>query len=529
MNVTPNNTRTTVTYREFTQASTDSQSNSPQPMGSVSAGGWNNSQPTLFGGTPNQSTTQRGLFGGGFQPQQSQPNHTGPSGTNAQWPPWPPEPMPTFAGVEEIYNPRPFGNEGMEQETNQTTNSRLFGNDVPTPVQPFRQPQENSQNSGGGLNNMKQINDPRPLGGRQPNETCPQTSSQSSGPFGQTHQSNQNSEGPFGDTRSTSLFGGTTTTQQSGNQGLFGNNSQSSGPYSSAQQTNQCSGGHFGNEGQQNSTRSSSLFGHVNQQSGQNSGILFASANHPSTQNQQNFGRPFGDARSTSRFGGTTQQSGNQGLFGNISQSSGPYSSAQQTNQHFGEWPSGRYARAANQQQSTQDQNSGRLPARSTSFFGGANQQREDQYQQTNQNVGSLDSLVGQDSGSFGVGFSSRRQRFVPSRQRCDCTGNPQGNRRNVLTEKLDSLRKKGVDLDTDCSKSHICPITQDIMTDPVVAADGFTYERSAIQKWIQTCRRCQSPTTMEILEHRQLTPNKIMKSEISTFLDAKAREHGCQ
>jgi hypothetical protein len=31
-----------------------------------------------------------------------------------------------------------------------------------------------------------------------------------------------------------------------------------------------------------------------------------------------------------------------------------------------------------------------------------------------------------------------------------------------------------------------ICPITLKIMTDPVIAADGHTYERSAISEWIE-------------------------------------------
>ncbi|WJX30592.1 hypothetical protein P8452_19112 [Trifolium repens] len=31
-----------------------------------------------------------------------------------------------------------------------------------------------------------------------------------------------------------------------------------------------------------------------------------------------------------------------------------------------------------------------------------------------------------------------------------------------------------------------ICPILQDGMEDPCVAADGYTYDRSAIEKWLQ-------------------------------------------
>ncbi len=31
-----------------------------------------------------------------------------------------------------------------------------------------------------------------------------------------------------------------------------------------------------------------------------------------------------------------------------------------------------------------------------------------------------------------------------------------------------------------------ICPISREIMTDPVVAADGFTYDRASIKKWFK-------------------------------------------
>ena len=30
-----------------------------------------------------------------------------------------------------------------------------------------------------------------------------------------------------------------------------------------------------------------------------------------------------------------------------------------------------------------------------------------------------------------------------------------------------------------------LCPITQEIMTEPVVAADGHTYEKKAIEAWL--------------------------------------------
>ena len=39
-----------------------------------------------------------------------------------------------------------------------------------------------------------------------------------------------------------------------------------------------------------------------------------------------------------------------------------------------------------------------------------------------------------------------------------------------------------------------VCPITSDVMTDPVLAADGESYERSAIETWIHN-------KTKEIME----------------------------
>ena len=55
------------------------------------------------------------------------------------------------------------------------------------------------------------------------------------------------------------------------------------------------------------------------------------------------------------------------------------------------------------------------------------------------------------------------------------------------------------------------CPITYEPMRDPVVAADGHTYERTAIARWLLTSNR--SPLTGLILPHRQLVPNYMLRS----------------
>ncbi len=59
------------------------------------------------------------------------------------------------------------------------------------------------------------------------------------------------------------------------------------------------------------------------------------------------------------------------------------------------------------------------------------------------------------------------------------------------------------------------CPITHDIMTDPVVAADGFTYDRHAIEEWFDGGHRT-SPMTNESLENTRLVPNRTLRAEIA-------------
>ncbi|DBB01937.1 TPA: hypothetical protein ACH3X1_000528 [Trebouxia sp. C0004] len=60
------------------------------------------------------------------------------------------------------------------------------------------------------------------------------------------------------------------------------------------------------------------------------------------------------------------------------------------------------------------------------------------------------------------------------------------------------------------------CPITKVSLVDPVVAADGHTYERSAAE-WLQT--QVTSPVTGAMLPHTRLVPNVIIKGAIASQL----------
>lgn len=61
--------------------------------------------------------------------------------------------------------------------------------------------------------------------------------------------------------------------------------------------------------------------------------------------------------------------------------------------------------------------------------------------------------------------------------------------------------------------KHYLCPITHMCMREPVVAADGHTYERAAIERWLHTSTR--SPMTGEEVTSMRLLPNYTVKSLI--------------
>ncbi|VAI82852.1 unnamed protein product [Triticum turgidum subsp. durum] len=63
-----------------------------------------------------------------------------------------------------------------------------------------------------------------------------------------------------------------------------------------------------------------------------------------------------------------------------------------------------------------------------------------------------------------------------------------------------------------------ICPISQDVMNDPHIAADGFTYERDFIRSWFSTGSDT-SPMTNLPLEHDELIPNIALRSAIQEWL----------
>lgn len=66
--------------------------------------------------------------------------------------------------------------------------------------------------------------------------------------------------------------------------------------------------------------------------------------------------------------------------------------------------------------------------------------------------------------------------------------------------------------------EAMLCPIQQQIMVDPVVDPDGYSYEREAILKWLK--KNARSPMTRRPLAANQLQENRALKAVICEYLN---------
>ncbi|KAK1398567.1 RING-type E3 ubiquitin transferase [Heracleum sosnowskyi] len=68
------------------------------------------------------------------------------------------------------------------------------------------------------------------------------------------------------------------------------------------------------------------------------------------------------------------------------------------------------------------------------------------------------------------------------------------------------------------------CPISLELMKDPVIVSTGQTYDRSCIEKWLEaghgTC-----PKTQQTLSNSSLTPNYVLRSLIAQWCEANGVE----
>ncbi|KAL0417986.1 UNVERIFIED_CONTAM: U-box domain-containing protein 9 [Sesamum radiatum] len=66
------------------------------------------------------------------------------------------------------------------------------------------------------------------------------------------------------------------------------------------------------------------------------------------------------------------------------------------------------------------------------------------------------------------------------------------------------------------------CPLSKELMRDPVIIASGQTFDRPFIQKWLKAGNRT-CPRTQQVLSHTILTPNHLIREMIAEW----CKNHG--
>ncbi|XP_068756252.1 WD repeat, SAM and U-box domain-containing protein 1-like isoform X2 [Montipora capricornis] len=97
-----------------------------------------------------------------------------------------------------------------------------------------------------------------------------------------------------------------------------------------------------------------------------------------------------------------------------------------------------------------------------------------------------------------------------------DLSIGPAGHRNKILRMIKEIKRQE---LEEDIPDEFFCPITREIMCDPVIAADGYTYERASIEEWLKSGRK-SSPMTNAPLKTTTLTPNRMLKNLIQNHFN---------
>ncbi|KAL3537168.1 hypothetical protein ACH5RR_000534 [Cinchona calisaya] len=62
------------------------------------------------------------------------------------------------------------------------------------------------------------------------------------------------------------------------------------------------------------------------------------------------------------------------------------------------------------------------------------------------------------------------------------------------------------------------CPISMELMKDPVTICTGVTYEQKNIEKWFNTYKKNTCPATMQCIESQEMTPNHTLKRLIQAW-----------
>lgn len=71
-------------------------------------------------------------------------------------------------------------------------------------------------------------------------------------------------------------------------------------------------------------------------------------------------------------------------------------------------------------------------------------------------------------------------------------------------------------ELKVDDSSTFMCPITSDLMHDPVICPEGHSFERKVIEEWLD--HKKTNPVTRQYLTKDMLTPNRALRDSIDLY-----------
>ncbi|KAK0589591.1 hypothetical protein LWI29_016095 [Acer saccharum] len=74
------------------------------------------------------------------------------------------------------------------------------------------------------------------------------------------------------------------------------------------------------------------------------------------------------------------------------------------------------------------------------------------------------------------------------------------------------------------CPEDFKCPLSNDLMRDPVILASGQTFDKPYIQRWLKAGNRT-CPRTQQVLSHTILTPNHLVREMISQWCKSQGVE----
>jgi len=104
----------------------------------------------------------------------------------------------------------------------------------------------------------------------------------------------------------------------------------------------------------------------------------------------------------------------------------------------------------------------------------------------------------------------------VPSVGPLDFPSAPTSTLPEVLGGDLDRVRRESRERPPEPPDAFICPISFELMVDPVMCSDGHTYERDAIEDWLSSHNT--SPKTNEELQTSALFPNHNLRAAIEEW-----------